>query len=148
MSELSVKKINRDYCISLLGDMFNKGPLPSIVGGVEGETNLTSEEIAAGFSVSKLQRKMGVGDEGSTEQRSGFDLRARKDNKRKDWPRQRTICRPLWANLLRLDGGRRETGHLYRRPAGGPDIADRNPQGCHQSLFRDAAEETGHYRHA
>lgn len=53
VSELSVKKNNRDYCISLLGDMFNKGPLPSIVGGVEGETNLTSEEIAAGFSVSK-----------------------------------------------------------------------------------------------
>lgn len=53
VSELSVKKINRDYCISLLGDMFNKGPLPSIVDGIEGETNLTSEVIAAGFSVSK-----------------------------------------------------------------------------------------------
>ena len=53
VSELSVKKINRDYCISLLGDMFNKGPLPSIVDGIEGETNLTSEMVAAGFSVSK-----------------------------------------------------------------------------------------------
>lgn len=53
VSELSVKKINRGYCVSLLGDMFNKGPLPSIVNGIEGETNLTSEMVAAGFSVSK-----------------------------------------------------------------------------------------------
>lgn len=53
VSELSVKKINRGYCVSLLGDMFNKGPLPSIIDGIEGETNLTSEMVAAGFSVSK-----------------------------------------------------------------------------------------------
>ena len=53
VSELSVKKINRDYRLSLLGTMFNKGPMPSIIAGIEGETSLTSEEIAAGFSVSK-----------------------------------------------------------------------------------------------
>lgn len=53
VSELSVGKIDRDYCISLLGAMFNKGSLQSIVGGIEGETGLTSEAIAAGFSSSK-----------------------------------------------------------------------------------------------
>lgn len=53
VSELSVKQINRDYCISLLGGILNKTPLPMIVEGIEGETDLTSEKVASSFSVNK-----------------------------------------------------------------------------------------------
>ena len=53
VSELNVKQIDRDYCISLLEGILNKTPLPKIVGGIEGETDLTSEKVASSFSVNK-----------------------------------------------------------------------------------------------
>lgn len=53
VSELNVKQIDREYCISLLEGILNKTPLPKIVGGIEGETDLTSEKVASSFSVNK-----------------------------------------------------------------------------------------------
>ena len=53
VSELNVKQIDREDCISLLEGILNKPPLPKIVGGIEGETDLTSEKVASSFSVNK-----------------------------------------------------------------------------------------------
>ena len=53
VSELNIKQIDRNYCVSLLEGIFNKTPLPIIVRGIEGETDLTSEKVASSFSVNK-----------------------------------------------------------------------------------------------
>lgn len=53
VSELNIKQIDRNYCVSLLEGIFNKTPLPIIVRGIEGETDLTSEKVASSFSANK-----------------------------------------------------------------------------------------------
>jgi hypothetical protein len=53
ISELNIEAVDRKYCISLLGNIFNKGILDLIVNGIEGDTSLTSEKVASGFTVNK-----------------------------------------------------------------------------------------------
>lgn len=53
VSELDVGRANEQYCRSLLAEAFNKSAVAKIENGIEGETLLTTREVAQAVSSSK-----------------------------------------------------------------------------------------------